>query len=930
MPLSDEDFNTFMQGGPGALKAKTAPPSSGDPLEDTAQTGLATKQAEIQEYFKNRGTLANIGATAASGLIGAGESTLRMIRGGAESEEGPVANLTTKGLRFLKNLQEEHPSLRLNSEDKSISSAIEREVAGGISSVPAMVAGSAGATLGALTAPVTGPAGPAIGMGAGFGLASARQKYDEAKERLIEAGMDPEKAKDLAWKEALAEGGIAALGGTAFGLAGNRLASTVGKKALEEGAETFVRPTLRDIGKRIGTTTGIMGLQGTAGGGATSEIEKEAGVGDKGFVQGALEAAPSSFLGGAIFGGLDVLHMRGAAKHTIEALEDGDASLRARAGAVNDVYQRIAQQNPDAAVAWLEQAENKLRAGEGINTKESLLKPQTQPEQVASAQPPVEGEQLSLELPAPQGKLPSPQGMGEGFNFYDVPAHQVFSPELADQLQSQRLLIPESRGFMLRSDAHDVLSKYSPEMADQFSAAHLQDQIDGFTRLADRWAVFERPAAGISAEAANSAIAPISKAWQNAPRGGIVAHPFDSDSTPESIRATADRQGAADRINAAYDPATDTIHVFSDRVSSPEEAQRLVMEEAMHRGIRSVTGKAGDRVFMSMWDSHKQGEILKIARDRGIDTNTREGKINAAEEWFAHGLQTDSLPQSFMNQVVRVVKEWIRAAGINLKLSDQEIADLVRQSREYQEKGQGKNTQGNVVFSYAGRRAAGFAQAEKEGRVFEGKYDREKRFEIDDSKATLKNYNDLKHEKYHFLFEPGSKMAMAKLGEILNHPNLFKNYPELKNLDVVLHPGWEGGRNNFWGIEVGYDPTTGKINKPNLFHEIQHELQDKEDFATGGGVGDLTREERRDAIKRVYIAFLNSNPSLAPEAALKKSIDYIDSPSGQEAVYRMLAGEIEARDVATRVNMSQEQRAKTAPFSSESIKPEDAIVRRER
>ncbi|MGO9370691.1 MAG: hypothetical protein ACLQBD_01165 [Syntrophobacteraceae bacterium] len=57
--------------------------------------------------------------------------------------------------------------------------------------------------------------------------------------------------------------------------------------------------------------------------------------------------------------------------------------------------------------------------------------------------------------------------MGEGFNFYDVPAHQVFSPELAGQLQAQRLLLPEGQGFILRGDAHDVLSQYSPELADQ-------------------------------------------------------------------------------------------------------------------------------------------------------------------------------------------------------------------------------------------------------------------------------------------------------------------------------------------------------------------------------------------------------------------------------------------------------------------------------
>jgi hypothetical protein len=47
---------------------------------------------------------------------------------------------------------------------------------------------------------------------------------------------------------------------------------------------------------------------------------------------------------------------------------------------------------------------------------------------------------------------------------------------------------------------------------------------------------------------------------------------------------------------------------------------------------------------------------------------------------------------------------------------------------------------------------------------------------------------------------------------------------------------------------------------------------------------------------------------------------------GLDMLYRLLAGEIESRDVQARQNFTPEQRRATAPYSSENIAPEDAIV----
>lgn len=78
-------------------------------------------------------------------------------------------------------------------------------------------------------------------------------------------------------------------------------------------------------------------------------------------------------------------------------------------------------------------------------------------------------------------------------------------------------------------------------------------------------------------------------------------------------------------------------------------------------------------------------------------------------------------------------------------------------------------------------------------------------------------------------------------------------------------------------------------------------------------------------------------PRGSAKAALLKTLNQVerelgvgwmlkDRQRGLVRVYQKLAGEIEARDVQARQNLTDEQRASTAPYSSENIAPEDAIV----
>ena len=89
------------------------------------------------------------------------------------------------------------------------------------------------------------------------------------------------------------------------------------------------------------------------------------------------------------------------------------------------------------------------------------------------------------------------------------------------------------------------------------------------------------------------------------------------------------------------------------------------------------------------------------------------------------------------------------------------------------------------------------------------------KFEIDDSPAKIKNQN------------------ADKLGDLLEHKELFKAYPELKDIKIKKISDERGEKLGY------YDPNKKEIginnigDKSTLMHEVQHAIQDIEGFAKG-------------------------------------------------------------------------------------------------
>jgi hypothetical protein len=183
-----------------------------------------------------------------------------------------------------------------------------------------------------------------------------------------------------------------------------------------------------------------------------------------------------------------------------------------------------------------------------------------------------------------------------------------------------------------------------------------------------------------------------------------------------------------------------------------------------------------------------------------------------------------------------------------------------------------------------GTKAQGFEDALKQNAVTKG-VDGNLKFEVDDSQATFTPQN--------------LKRGQATLPEILDHPHLYEDYPQLNGINVKVTDSLEPKQNGYLDRNTNTIVLNGKKDTSKQFetllHETQHAIQTVEGHASGG----------------------------SPEAVGQLAQDALTSPYD---AYRRLAGEAEARNVANRKDLTLEQR-QAQPFNTTfDVKPQDQIV----
>lgn len=202
------------------------------------------------------------------------------------------------------------------------------------------------------------------------------------------------------------------------------------------------------------------------------------------------------------------------------------------------------------------------------------------------------------------------------------------------------------------------------------------------------------------------------------------------------------------------------------------------------------------------------------------------------------------------------------------------------------------------------------------------------------------------------------------LSDIVEKPNdLFKEYPELfdayhelKDMKILKGRAKSGGvfYNNAITLNLGdireaikYDLDThyklaNNSLKKTLVHEIQHYIQEKEGFAQGGNSEMIVDKNALDAIEKLRAekeAVAKEFYAMSPDEQqrrkyeinnryndLTKQIERLEKSSriGYDG-YQRLAGEVEARNVSSRLNMTPEERRKSLAESTEDVARKDQI-----
>lgn len=422
-----------------------------------------------------------------------------------------------------------------------------------------------------------------------------------------------------------------------------------------------------------------------------------------------------------------------------------------------------------------------------------------------------------------------------------------------------------------------------------------------------------------------------------------------------------------------------------------------------HHGLALEFGQALDDKLATILDQstvYKQRVDKWLAKYPDAYEGDPNRDVRALEEILAETSEKGRLPKSFVNVMKNTVKDFGRRMGLDLQYSTREVETILDQAHAAVIMGKGRDVRSNGFrFMYAGEKAltahAGrleFAKSldragidnEKVRRGtgwFKGP-DNKWRFEIDDSTSRTRSLNDKDTEwmednsgdqfntihadswqgyyALDALTQPRFPRDSLPLDKVLNHPELFEAYPELRNITVyrrmaeVADPDITSNR----GV---YNPAYNQIyinsSLPDyiahnvLLHEIQHAIQEIEDFSRGGSPDSaLLAIDDSNLLKgaRQYVKWVKKNiPAYTPVAkqerdkflsTFRNMIEQKDIPGLRDffkgdikakfEAYQHLFGEVEARDVQNRQDFTVEERREWRPYESEhyNVDPESYII----
>jgi hypothetical protein len=329
----------------------------------------------------------------------------------------------------------------------------------------------------------------------------------------------------------------------------------------------------------------------------------------------------------------------------------------------------------------------------------------------------------------------------------------------------------------------------------------------------------------------------------------------------------------------------------------PAEVARLEKEAAAEAQLEALTNEVaekfniitGKKFFLPTY----VGKDLDATGKQFVENNDLPGLIS-------HLASTTTNPD--VKQILNKIK------GLNLKTKlvvgspTGELAMYVGEKAEEYKWGLG-------AAQDLTKKGATPQQVWNETQWFKGP-DGKWRFELDDSGAYLR---PLHGENISALESIGPRSEFGwTVGDVLDHPKLFEAYPQLANVKVTRNPGFFDA----FGLTQGAfyeDKNTINITPyakdplSTLLHEVQHWVQAREGFASGGNE-DSVRLDNLDALKKVEISLkelIQNNPELEKSEDLKERVKFIAAKNALKATSNLIANNNEVSRLYKALDVQQ-------------------------
>ena len=416
------------------------------------------------------------------------------------------------------------------------------------------------------------------------------------------------------------------------------------------------------------------------------------------------------------------------------------------------------------------------------------------------------------------------------------------------------------------------------------------------------------------------------------------------DSTGE-MRANKDKLSSNEDKEAFYEKWQDVYYdlakfLYNDVFYGEQRLHDIVLQPDPKKYAKKEYGITLTPTFMKKLDALKNAVQTELKSAYFETKYNRPLRLNE----FAAAVVPDNLGED--------VRKGIENAGLPMYNYDPNKEG--DRSRAFNE---AINSSDNIRFSLAGERGAAAADKAEERTArmdnlsvarkmeeekkdakaikmatgWERGADGKWRYEIPDAK--IKDTMDVGGGQIVKRYEDDMLWNGGKLYDVIDAPELFKAYPQLKNVrietDAIMNDMPSNGEYNSKTNTITIHADELKYMNGILNHEIQHAIQDIEGFAKGGSHR-LVRGEvknRFDEVTKQIKQLRAEGKEDEAKAIIEKNRGLYNAYTKNDDYnsYKSLAGEVEARNVQERMNMTSEERRKTLAESTEDVARKDQI-----